>query len=183
MHLYLVRHARPEGAEGLCYGRRDIRVADAETARAARELRGELAPEVLASAPIYTSPLSRCTALARALVPARAVLATPELLELSFGSWEGCAWSDVPRSELDAWAQDPWGYAPGGGESARAASLRLHTWADRLEQAGNPAVIAVTHAGLIRLALAGGAQDASALSLTIPYGSLHSVVIERRAVA
>lgn len=162
----------------MCYGRRDVRVNEEETGRVARELRACLPPRVLEAAAVHSSPLSRCSALARQLVPARAAVITPELLELDFGAWEGSAWNDVPRAELDAWAEDPWAYAPGGGESARAASSRFLAWANRLRGEGNAAVVAVTHAGLIRLALSIGSADPSGLSLSIPYGSVHSVVIE-----
>lgn len=178
MLVYLVRHARPCGADGLCYGRRDIPVDEAETGQVARRLREQLPPEILQAAPIHTSPLSRCAVLARELLPGRDAVVSPELLELDFGSWEGSAWNEVPRVELDAWAKDPWAYAPGGGESARSACLRFTAWAHRVRQEGHAAVLAVTHAGLIRVALTAGSADPSGLSLSIPFGSLHSVVIE-----
>jgi alpha-ribazole phosphatase len=178
MVIYLVRHARPEGVEGMCYGRSDVRTNDEETGRVARSLRATLPAEVLEAAPIHSSPLTRCSTLARELAPARAALLSPELLELDFGSWEGSAWSEVPRRELDAWARDPWGYAPGGGESAKAALLRFEVWKRRVSEEGQAAVIAVTHAGLIRLALSAGSADPTGLSLAIPYGSVHPLVIE-----
>ncbi len=179
MLIYLVRHARPQGVEGLCYGRRDVPVSDEETGRAARSLRACLPSRLLDAAPIHSSPLSRCSALARRLAPARAAVIAPELQELDFGSWEGSAWDEVPRGELDAWARDPWAYAPGGGESAQSALLRFQAWANRLEGEGNASVVAVTHAGLIRLALSVGSGESAGLSLSIPYGSVHSVAIER----
>lgn len=179
MLIYLVRHGKPQEAEGLCYGRRDVRVNVEETSRVARDLRGRLPRDVLEAAPVHSSPLSRCLALARELVPTRAAVISAELLELDFGSWEGSAWNDVPRVELDAWAQDPWAYAPGGGESAESASLRFQAWAHRLEDEGNATVVAVTHAGVIRVALSVNSDNPSGLSLSIPYGSVHSIVIGR----
>ena len=176
MLIYLVRHGRPQESEGLCYGRRDVLVDDEETGRVARKLRARLPAGVLEAAPIHTSPLSRCARLAVALAPTRTAVRTPELLELDFGSWEGCAWDDVPRAELDAWAQDPWAYIPGGGENAQSASSRFQAWANRLKDEGTAAVVAVTHAGLIRLALSVGSADPSGLSLSIPYGSVHLLV-------
>jgi len=183
MLVYLVRHGRPAGAEGLCYGRREVEVHADETRRVARYLRGRLPPEALETAPIHSSPLARCSALARELIPARPAVISPQLVELDFGAWEGIAWDEVPRAELDAWAEDPWRYAPGGGESARTASLRFFSWAERLQEGGHAAVIAVTHAGLIRVALAAGSADPSGLSLSIPYGSVHLLVAERRGAA
>ena len=122
-------------------------------------------------------PLSRCAALAHELVPTRAAVMTPDLLELDFGSWEGRAWEDVPRVELDAWARDPWAYAPGGGESARSAFERFQRWTLRLRGEGHDTVVAVTHAGLIRLAMAAGSKDPSGLALSVPYGSVHRVLL------
>lgn len=175
MLIYLIRHARPQGAEGRCYGRSEVSVTDEETTRVAQSLRTALPAAILAAAPIHSSPLSRCASLARELAPARAPVISPELLELDFGSWEGSAWDAVPRVELDAWAGDPWGYAPGGGESAQCAWLRFRAWSGRLKDGGAHAVVAVTHAGLIRLALAAGSADPSGLALSIPYGSVHQV--------
>jgi alpha-ribazole phosphatase len=183
MLIYLVRHARPEGVAGLCYGRSDVRPDEAETRRAAGSLRASLPADVLETAPIYSSPLARCAALARELVPARVAVSTPELLELDFGSWEGSAWNDVPRAEVDEWARDPWGYAPGGGESAHCALLRFQAWANRLWDEGNATVIAVTHAGLMRLALSIGSVDPIGLSLSIAYGSVHPLAVERRILS
>lgn len=176
MRVYLIRHGRPEGTEGRCYGRCDVQVSDEETRRVAGSLRASLPPHILQAAPIHSSPLSRCAALARELVPDRAAVLAPQLLELDFGAWEGRAWNEVPRAELDAWAEDPWAHAPGGGESARAAFLRFRAWADDMQAQGHASVIAVTHAGLIRLALCAGRADPSGLSLSIPYGSVHCVM-------
>jgi alpha-ribazole phosphatase len=177
MLIYLIRHARPQGSQGLCYGRRDVPVDAEETERAARDLRARLAAEILEAAPLHSSPLSRCSGLAAALAPTRAAVISPDLLELDFGSWEGRAWDDVPRAELDAWARDPWAYAPGGGESAQLASSRFQAWAKRLKDDGAAVVVAVTHAGLIRVALSVGSTDPSGLSLSIPYGSVRRVCL------
>jgi broad specificity phosphatase PhoE len=82
----------------------------------------------------------------------------------------------VPRPELDAWAQDVWTYRAGGGESAAMVAERWRRWAANVaaENDGAP-VIAVTHAGLIRAALAGANGFGSELSLEVPFGSVHCV--------
>ena len=161
----------------MCYGRHDIPVTEEETRSVARSVRALLPRFALAEASVHSSPLSRCASLAHELAPTRAAVITPDLLELDFGSWEGLTWEDVPRVELDAWARDPWAYAPGGGESAESACERFQRWALRLRGEGHDAVVAVTHAGLIRLAMAVGSKDPSGLSLSIPYGSVHRVLL------
>ena len=174
MIIYLVRHARPRGVEGICYGRQDVAVDENETARTAGAIRQALSPGALKDAPVYSSPLARCTTLARALAGDRAVTLTPALLELDFGVWQGRSWDDIPRAELDAWAEDPWGHAPGRGESPAAAEIRWWSWVDSLPRGGGAdAVIAVTHAGLIRVAHA-------SLTMEVGYGTVYP--IESRAV-
>jgi alpha-ribazole phosphatase len=175
--FYLVRHAQPAGAEGICYGRHEVHVPAGETARAAQALRATIPAAHLDRMPIYSSPLQRCTALAGELARGRAVSETAALLELDFGAWQGRRWSDIPRAELDAWAQDLWSYAPGCGESAQAAAERWRGWVGSLRAQPLEAVIAVTHAGLIRVAHAIESDgDASLLTMAVEYGSAHRLI-------
>jgi alpha-ribazole phosphatase len=167
MIIYLIRHARPHGVEGICYGRRDVSVPASETESAARALRLHMPEEVLRSADVYSSPLVRCSLLARAIADGRPVTETPALLELDFGTWQGSSWDDIPRDELDAWAADLWHYAPGRGESAAAAARRWRAWVEALPKP-SPAVIAVSHAGVIRVAHAD-------LTMAVEYGSVHRI--------
>lgn len=177
MLMYLIRHARPDGVAGICYGRRDVAVPAIETERAARSLRLQIPAEVLRTAPIYSSPLERCAALTREIAGDRCVVVTPELLELDFGAWQGRRWSEIPREEIDAWAADLWSYAPGCGESAAAAARRWRSWIDALRAQSLHAVIAVTHAGLIRVAHAVESEsDPSVLTMDVPYGSAHRLI-------
>lgn len=122
---------------------------------------------------LHSSPLSRCARLAQALHAARPDLfgcpiLDERLLELDFGVWEGLAWNDVSRDEIDAWAANPWDYQPGKGESARQLLQRWrHFKAEHLggfdgesdARLRRPQII-FTHAGLIRMAL----HDAGVLS-------------------
>jgi alpha-ribazole phosphatase len=170
MRLYLVRHARPERVDSLCYGRGEVTVTSQDTAIAAECVRARLPASVLADAPIYTSPLSRCRDLAQVLAAGRPVQVSEDLAELDFGSWQGKAWDTVPRQEIDAWSKDLWGYRPGGGESARMAMARWLEWLERLPVSESALII--THAGLIRVALAARAGGDACLTSDIPYGSV-----------
>ena len=92
---------------------------------------------------------------------------------MHFGAWEGVPWTSVPRVELDAWATDVWTYRAGGGESAAMVAARWRRWAARVAARiaeRDAPVIAVTHAGLIRIALAGASRLGSELSLDVPFG-------------
>lgn len=74
----------------------------------------------------------------------------PNLQELAFGAWEGVAWSEVPRAALDAWAADPLGFAPPGGECGAALQARVMRVHRALLTAGEDAAV-VSHGGPLKL--------------------------------
>lgn len=150
MRLILVRHPAPLVAPGICYGRTDLAVADAERARVKTVLAAVLPPHT----PIYASPLQRCAALAADLQAALAgstVTFDARLVELDFGAWEMQPWERIPRAEIDAWAADVASYRPGGGESVQQAALRVAAFYADLQRGGAPCAIVVCHAGSMRL--------------------------------
>ncbi|MCB1405822.1 MAG: histidine phosphatase family protein [Rhodobacteraceae bacterium] len=150
MSLILLRHTRPEGADGLCYGRTDLALADGFDAAVARLL--EDLPQV---ARILSSPLSRCRRLAEAIGAARnqPVEVDDRLIEMDFGRWENTSWDTIPRAEIDAWAQDFHHSKPHGGESVAELSARAQA-AFSAAVAGPVPALAVTHSGVIKAALA-----------------------------
>jgi alpha-ribazole phosphatase len=136
---------------------------------------------VLRQAEMFTSPASRCLGLARELAAPREPCIVEELHEMHFGAWEGLPWESVPRAELDAWAADVWSYRAGGGESTAMVAKRWRRWCRRVTAQiggrGLPAV-AVTHAGLIRVALAGARDVGAKLLIDAPFGSVHRVYVD-----
>ncbi len=153
MALILLRHTRPVGSDGTCYGATDLPPGPDLPAEV-RRLTAQLPPV----ARIVTSPLTRCARLARALADVRALpLATdPRLRELDFGRWEGLPWHRVPRDELDQWAADLHHARPHGGETvaemtARVTDALTDALADAATLAG--ASLIVTHMGPVRAAL------------------------------
>jgi alpha-ribazole phosphatase len=185
MLVYLIRHPQPIGAQGRCYGRKDLAVERVALAAAAAAIRTQIPPAVLRAATFFSSPLSRCLELARDLAHPGEPIVCDDLVELDFGAWEGKSWEAVPRDELNAWAADVWGYRPGGGESAAMAADRWRRWSQALRHRPADAVLAVTHAGLIRVALAcaGELSGPAFAGRHIPFGSIHPIVIEERAAA
>ena len=146
--LWLVRHAPPLAAQGLCYGRLNL-PADAQATRdSARALADALPQRVLA----WHSPLQRCEQLALALQRLRPDLilrVEPRLAELDFGCWEGWRWDAIPQAAFDAWLADFGAHRFGGRESVnellgRVAAVR----AEQSRQTG--AAVWITHAGVIR---------------------------------
>src|SRR5882672_931249 len=182
MQLYLIRHPRPSNAAGLCYGRNDVPVDAESVARTALAVRGRIPETVLRQAGIFSSPSQRCILLARELAAPREPTLADDLQEMSFGAWEGRSWEAVPRDQLDAWAADVWDYRPGGAESAAMVAERWRRWSTHMRQTMKSNVVAVTHAGVIRVALAcAGLLDAATFSQSaIGFGSVHRVDVEGR---
>ncbi len=145
--MIVLRHTRPAGHEGLCYGRSDLALGPDFEAEAAAILAG-----LPAVAAVRSSPLTRCLRLAERIGAARGleVAIDPRLAELDFGAWEGRAWAEIPRGELDAWAADFHGARPHGGETVDELAARV---AVALAEAA-PGTLWVAHAGIARAAAA-----------------------------
>ena len=161
MKLWLVRHAQPLIDAGICYGRLDM-AADAE---ATAECAAKLATQLPAGLRVVSSPLQRCEQLAHALHALRPDLAYKtdgQLQEMDFGQWEGCAWQDIPRAELEAWTDDFAHYQAGhDGESVTAFMARVGAafegvqtltpaFCQRARVPEKSDVLWITHAGVIR---------------------------------
>lgn len=143
MALTLVRHTTPDVVKGTCYGRTDLPLADSFETELAQVL-----ARVPRAARIVTSPLGRCHRLAThlSLHLGTELRAAEPWIEMDFGAWEGVPWSDIPRSDLDAWAADFMGYAGHGGESVAMLETRIRA----ALEATPPDTIVVTHSGCIR---------------------------------
>lgn len=172
--LHLVRHPPPLVATGTCYGQLDLAASDVETA--AERLR----PLLPAGAPVWTSPLRRCRALAEVLHPAPRIDA--RLAEMHFGDWEGRTWDAIGPAALDAWAADLAGFAPPGGESALALQARALAFVAGLEDGE---AVLVTHAGVMRVLLAHwqGLLPAEWMRLVFSCGTVTTVELTGKGAA
>jgi len=148
--LHLVRHPQPDVAPGLCYGATDVPVTEAELSRVQAMLEAQGLPGRL---PVYASPLQRCALLARRLQPATLSI-DARLAEMDFGRWEMRAWSDIPRSEVDAWAAGLLHHRPGGTENVLDVAGRVAGFIGHLRAGATQAALVICHAGTIRLLLA-----------------------------
>ncbi len=156
--LWLVRHAQPLVDAGICYGQLDI-PADALATWACAQKLAEVLPAGIA---VASSPLQRCEQLAAVLIGLRPDLiykTDSRLMEMNFGDWEGRAWADIAKNELDAWTEDFAHYKAGHtGESVAQFMARVIQAFDELCPAKD--TLWVTHAGVIRAAelIAGGTR-------------------------
>ena len=126
MNLWLVRHAQPLVAQGICYGALDV-PADAQATQQAAEA---LALELPLHVAVTVSPLQRCVQLAQALQSLRSDLTfthDARLQEMNFGVWEGVAWDRIPRTALDDWTTNFGEHRFGGAESANQVLQRRMT--------------------------------------------------------
>jgi alpha-ribazole phosphatase len=150
MRLYLVRHPRPVVEVDTCYGSSDLAVVPEECAR----IQAALLPLLPKNTLLISSPLRRCAELAHELASALGSAAPrhdPRLAEMDFGAWEMRTWDTIPRSEVEAWADDMVAYRPGNGESVLQVAQRVQAFFHDLPKLGAASAIVVCHAGTIRL--------------------------------
>ena len=141
------RHPKPDGVAGRCIGRTDVAVDPRKARRLARRIHLQAVREASLGCAlprvVCCSPLRRCRDVARHLRRLGwRVVVDAALLEADFGRWDGRAWADIPRSEVDAWVADFADHAPGGGESLRQVLARAAAWSPPV-----PGATVVAHAG------------------------------------
>jgi len=148
--LWLLRHAKVDLDEGLCYGASDLTAIAHLSLKAARAAAKELPLKL----PLRVSGLKRAQQLALELCRLRSDLQPPvvdqRLNEMDFGSWELQPWDKIPQTAFDDWMADFAYHRFGGVESTQQVIQRV---ADAIEELRNQAVqeaVWVTHAGVIR---------------------------------
>ena len=149
MRLVLLKHTQTAAGSSICYGDDDVDLADSH-----REDIANCVQTLPSDEHIITSPLTRCHDLAVSAATRLGVSLSIDhrLKEMHFGRWQGCAWDDVPRGELDEWVEDYECASPHGGELLTTVVTRF---------VGGGRIMLVTHAGVIRsiLALADPEQE------------------------
>lgn len=151
-HVLLIRHGRTPWNEcGRIQGRRDIGLSAAGRA----EIAARGIPTEYANFRWHASPLSRAVETAR-LLGARDLKTDARLVELHWGEWEGWTKTEMRERHGAAFAENEargLAFRPPGGESPGELQLRLLEWLAEVCAAGKP-VIAITHKGIIQMALA-----------------------------
>ena len=85
MIITAIRHTSVDVPSGICYGKTDVPLAS--TFRSELEsIREKLTDDTFNA--VFSSPLSRCTKLAKELFPERQIWIDQRLIELDFGIWE-----------------------------------------------------------------------------------------------
>jgi alpha-ribazole phosphatase len=155
MNIYLVRHGLTEWNKKGCYaGWSDPPLSpegEAQAERLCRRFFG-LAPFTL-----YSSDLVRAVSTAEIIGQAHQVapVCLPAFRELYFGEWEGKSYGELLKThpaELKRWYQDPFYYAPPGGETAAHLDLRVWAGLQAIIKEGRvgETIVLVSHGGPIR---------------------------------
>lgn len=139
------RHPRPQGVEGRCIGRTDVRVDPRKAKRLAHRIRRcrrrESGPRV-----VVTSPLQRCASVGRWLKAwGWTHLVDERLSEMDFGAWDGRRWHDIGAAAVDAWCADFMHHRAGGGESVAQLLARCENFLVQRQDDSPPCIVG--HAG------------------------------------
>jgi alpha-ribazole phosphatase len=150
MKLWLVRHAQPLIASGVCYGATDV-ASDAQATQDEACALAKILPRGIA---VSSSPLQRCEHLARCLQELRPDLRYKQdarLAEMDFGCWEDRRWDAIAQADFDGWMADFEGYRVGGAMTVGELMQRVTAAWDEMMADGMDAAW-ITHAGVIRAA-------------------------------
>jgi alpha-ribazole phosphatase len=183
-----VRHAPVTVNNGCIYGQTDP-VCDCDDAASFAGLASLLPREAV----WVTSNLTRTHMTAQAIVraglpgpdpvPGPGVLAEPELAEQSFGEWHGMKYTDLAELQAQAYHRfwlAPAHEAPPGGESFISVMERVSRAIRRLNaEHESRDIIAVTHGGTIRAALAEALELSPEAALAFSIDNLSLTRIER----
>ena len=155
--LYLARHGATQlTAEDRFSGAIGVDLSD-EGRRQAARLGQRLHDEGICS--VYSSPLSRTMETARLVADplGLAIVERDGLREISHGHWEGLTRREVEArfpDEYAAWEEDPFTFAPSGGESGVAVLARaLPVIREIVMSHAGGQVLVVSHKATLRLIL------------------------------
>ena len=152
VRVLMVRHGRTEwNDQGRIQGHTDIPLSEAGRAR----LRESHIPAAYGKFAWRSSPLQRAVQSAD-LLGASDLEVDARLMEMHWGDWEGETRPELRRrlgARMERMEERGVDFRPPEGESPRELTGRLNAWLGDV-RAGGRGVIAVTHKGVIRAALA-----------------------------
>lgn len=183
--VFYIRHGETDwNVAGRLQGHRDIPLnakGRVQAAHCGEVLRDQFAREGRdpSSLDYVSSPLGRATEtmeLARAALglPTAGYVREPQLIELSFGDWEGSTIALLHQNDpvrISQREHDKWHFQPPGGESYEMVAARMRVWYDGLT--GD--TVATAHGGTCRglMACLGIAKPAAAPLIDIDQGVVY----------
>ena len=133
MKVYLLRHTSLNVRENTFYGQTDLDVS-------------ENFLDELSEIEIFSSPLKRCSLLARNLF--KSFSTDSRLKELYFGDWEMKKFEDIPIEQIKSWENDIINFEIPNGESNKVFFERLKSFCDETTKLRKD-IFVVAHAGSI----------------------------------
>lgn len=168
MKLYLLRHISHQMPDDFVCGSSDPELSE----KFPEELQSVRKILDFQFSRIYSSPLKRCSMLAEKLKADVPVHFDERLKEYDFGLWEGRAWSDIDREEINLWSKNLERNSPPGGESFYHFQKRIKDFTEEIHtDFATENLLLVTHAGVIRFFLSE--------VLRIPYEKSFSFSIDK----
>ncbi|HEY6141971.1 MAG TPA: alpha-ribazole phosphatase [Flavobacterium sp.] len=147
MEIYLVRHTETICEKGICYGQSDVRILEPYDV-----LFESILNQLPQDAVLYSSPLQRCTILAKHILENTKIDSIAEdsrLMEMNFGDWELQKWDAISPEVLNPWMQDFVNVRVPNGESFVDLNERVLDFLQEIKPIEKPLII-VAHAGVIR---------------------------------
>ena len=149
MEIYLVRHTETICEKGICYGQSDVAIAEPFDL-VFEAIISQLPTEAI----IFSSPLQRCTLLAKHIQDKIKTISYQEderLKEMNFGDWEMQNWNDILPEQLNPWMEDFVNIPASNGESFTGLHKRVNEFlSDQISKEIDKPIIIVSHAGVIR---------------------------------
>lgn len=149
MEVYLVRHTETVCEKGICYGQSDVGIREPYDV-IFESILNQLPQEAI----LYSSPLQRCTVLAKHIqenTKIDSIIEDARLMEMHFGDWELQRWNDIPREVLDPWMEDFVTVNVPNGESFVELHDRVLDFLENEIPNGiEKPIIIVAHSGVIR---------------------------------
>jgi alpha-ribazole phosphatase len=197
MEIYLIRHTTPKIEKGVCYGFSDLELTDdyekelpiliekiiQKTQKQYLKNKEQLQKGELL---IYTSPLQRCSILAKDLKLNLQnnfnfkVKQDKSLKEMNFGDWELKKWNEIEETELKQWTDNFVTEFTPNGESFEVLNERvIDFWQQNIKVEKGKIALIVCHAGVIRSILCHALQIPlhKAFSVSIDYGSISKLKV------
>ncbi|WP_029272323.1 alpha-ribazole phosphatase [Flavobacterium sp. KJJ] len=149
MEIYLVRHTETICEKGICYGQSDVNLAEPFES-VFQNIISQLPSEAI----LFTSPLKRCTILAKHIQNKIKIISYQEdkrLMEMNFGDWEMKNWNDIPPEQLNPWMEDFVNIQVSNGESFVDLHQRSGDFLSKqISKEETKPIIIVAHAGVVR---------------------------------
>ncbi len=146
MEIYLIRHTKVNIEQGVCYGQKDVDLAESypEELETVKEKLKDIDFDL-----VISSPLKRAQKLAVDIFGDQ-VEVDQRLMELNFGDWEGKVWDEIKDPLFPVWMEDFVNKKCSNGESFVMLRDRVLEFWNEIKSKDYNRIAVFTHGGVIR---------------------------------